>query len=129
MADEKAVKRSKKKVKSTVPVGVVHIRATFNNTLISITDLHGNVLTSGSAGEKFKGSRKSTPFAAQTAAEKACLAARDYGLKQVEIEVCGPGPGGEAAAREIGRSFKVTSISNVTGIPHNGCQQQKERRV
>jgi small subunit ribosomal protein S11 len=122
--------RTRKKVKRTIVAGVVHVYASFNNTIVSITDLQGNVIawaTAGGAG--FKGSRKSTPYAAQMAARKAALVAKEYGLKSVEVLVRGPGPGRESAMRALSEFFKVSSISDVTGIPFNGCKQQKERRV
>lgn len=122
--------RTRKKVKRTIVAGVVHIYASFNNTIVSFTDLQGNVIawaTAGGAG--FKGSRKSTPYAAQMAARKAALVAKEFGLKSVEVLVRGPGPGRESAMRALSEFFKVSSISDVTGIPFNGCKQQKERRV
>lgn len=132
MSEKAAAVRSKtrKKIKRTIVAGVVHIYASFNNTIVSFTDLQGNVIswaTAGGAG--FKGSRKSTPYAAQMAARKAALVAKEYGLKSVEVLVRGPGPGRESAMRALSEFFKVSSISDVTGIPFNGCKQQKERRV
>lgn len=132
MSDKAAAVRSRtrKKIKRTIVAGVVHIYASFNNTIVSFTDLQGNVIswaTAGGAG--FKGSRKSTPYAAQMAARKAALVAKEYGLKSVEVLVRGPGPGRESAMRALSEFFKVSSISDVTGIPFNGCKQQKERRV
>lgn len=129
---EKAVAttRSRKKNKQIVVTGSAYVYGSFNNTVISITDLPGNVIawaTSGQAG--FKGSRKSTPYAAQMAARSACQKAKERGLKSVDIFVRGPGPGRESAMRAIAEFFKVTSISDVTGVPHNGCKQTKERRV
>jgi len=129
-----SVVKLKKKVKKTIVTGKAHILASFNNTIVTITDIQGNVLawaTSGSdfKGTRFKGSRKSTPYAAQMAARKACEAAKDYGLKVVEVLVKGPGPGRESAMRAIQEFFKVTIFSDVTGIPHNGCRAAKERRV
>jgi len=121
----------KKKVKRTVVDGVAHIYATFNNTIITITDRQGNTLawaTSGGSG--FRGSRKSTPFAAQIAAERAGTRAKDYGMKNVEVMVRGPGPGRESAIRSLNNiGFKITNISDVTPIPHNGCRPPKRRRV
>ncbi|MES1943109.1 30S ribosomal protein S11 [Salinisphaera sp. PC39] len=124
--------RSRKaKAKRNVADGIAHVYATFNNTVITISDRQGNVLswaTSGSSG--FKGSRKSTPFAAQVAAERAGQAAAEYGVKNLEVRVKGPGPGREAAVRSLnGAGFKVTSIIDVTPIPHNGCRPPKKRRV
>jgi small subunit ribosomal protein S11 len=121
----------KAKAKRNVADGIAHIHATFNNTIITISDRQGNVLswaTSGSSG--FKGSRKSTPFASQVAAERAGQAAAEYGVKNLEVRVKGPGPGREAAVRSLnGAGFKVTSIIDVTPIPHNGCRPPKKRRV
>ncbi len=126
----KKVKR-KKKVKKSVPVGVVHIAATFNNTLITVTDPSGNVIawsTSGSRG--FKGSRKSTPFAAQIAAEDAIRKAMEHGLRSASVLVKGPGGGRESALRAIANTgVRVTAIRDVTPIPHNGCRPPKKRRV
>ncbi|HEY3643941.1 MAG TPA: 30S ribosomal protein S11 [Gammaproteobacteria bacterium] len=121
------VKRSKK----TVVDGIAHVHASFNNTIITITDRQGNVLcwaTSGGSG--FRGSRKSTPFAAQVAAEKAGIAAQEYGVKNLEVQVKGPGPGRESAVRSLHNiGFKIANISDVTPIPHNGCRPPKKRRV
>ncbi|NOQ89941.1 MAG: 30S ribosomal protein S11 [Gammaproteobacteria bacterium] len=122
---------TKKKVKRTVIDGVVHVYATFNNTIITITDRQGNTLawaTSGGSG--FRGSRKSTPFAAQVAAERAGTRAKDFGMKNIEVLVRGPGPGRESAIRSLNNiGFKITNISDVTPIPHNGCRPPKRRRV
>jgi small subunit ribosomal protein S11 len=127
---EKTTARPRKKVKRTIVSGVAHIYASFNNTIVSITDLQGNVLSWATAGGSgFKGSRKSTPYAAQMAAKRAAQTAKEFGLKSVEVLVRGPGPGRESAMRAISEFFKVTSIADVTGIPFNGCKQQKERRV
>lgn len=126
-----APKSTRKRGKRAVTDGVAHVQATFNNTVITISDRQGNVLswcTSGSCG--FKGSRKSTPFAAQVAAERAGTAAAEYGLQNLEVRVKGPGPGREAAVRSLNSAgFKVTSIIDVTPIPHNGCRPPKKRRV
>ncbi len=122
----------KKREKRTVFHGVVHIKATFNNTLISITDLEGKVLANASAGAQgFRGSRKSTPFAASQAAHKVAAAARDqFGMRQCEVRVKGPGSGREAAIRSLQNSgIEVRSIKDVTPIPHNGCRPPKRRRV
>ena len=123
--------RARKKVKKNVTEGIAHIHASFNNTIITITDRQGNALswaTSGGAG--FKGSRKSTPFAAQVAAEKAGNAAQEHGVKMVEVRVKGPGPGRESAVRALNAlGFKIGSISDVTPVPHNGCRPQKRRRI
>ena len=122
---------AKKKINRTVIDGVAHVYATFNNTIITITDRQGNTLawaTSGGSG--FRGSRKSTPFAAQVAAERAGTRAKDYGMKNVEVMVRGPGPGRESAIRSLNNiGFKITNISDVTPIPHNGCRPPKRRRV
>jgi small subunit ribosomal protein S11 len=123
--------RTKKKVKKSVSDGVAHIHASFNNTIITITDRQGNALawaTSGGSG--FRGSRKSTPFAAQVAADRAGEKAKEYGLKNLDVNVKGPGPGRESAVRALNNAgFKITSISDVTPIPHNGCRPPKKRRV
>ncbi|QJT07673.1 30S ribosomal protein S11 [Oceanidesulfovibrio marinus] len=122
---------AKKREKKNIPVGVAHIQATFNNTIITFTDTKGNVVSWASAGGSgFKGSRKSTPFAAQMAAEKAARVAQDNGMRSVGIFVKGPGSGREAAMRAINNvGFKVTFIRDVTPIPHNGCRPPKRRRV
>ena len=123
--------KTKKKVKKQVSDAIAHIHASFNNTIITITDRQGNALswaTSGGCG--FRGSRKSTPFAAQVAAEKAGRAAQEYGVKNVEVRVKGPGPGRESAVRALNAvGFRVMQISDVTPIPHNGCRPPKKRRV
>src|SRR5690242_1574121 len=120
-----------KRTKKTVVDGIAHVHASFNNTIITITDRQGNVLcwaTSGGSG--FRGSRKSTPFAAQVAAEKAGIAAQEYGVKNLEVQVKGPGPGRESAVRSLHNiGFKIANISDVTPIPHNGCRPPKKRRV
>tara|TARA_A100001011_G_scaffold255710_1_gene263972 strand:- start:243 stop:632 length:390 start_codon:yes stop_codon:yes gene_type:complete len=127
----KTTSKARKKVKKTVVEAIAHIHASFNNTIIMITDRQGNSLawsTSGANG--FKGSRKSTPFAAQVAAEKAGKAAQDFGVKNIEVRIKGPGPGRESAVRSLNNvGFKITSISDVTPIPHNGCRPPKKRRV
>jgi len=122
---------TRKKVKKHVVDGVAHIHATFNNTIISITDRQGNALAWASAGSSgFKGSRKSTPFAAQVAAEKAGTAALDYGVKNLEVQVKGPGPGRDSAVRSLNNvGYRITQINDVTPIPHNGCRPPKRRRV
>jgi small subunit ribosomal protein S11 len=121
----------KKKVKKTVVDGIAHVHASFNNTIITITDRQGNALswaTSGGAG--FRGSRKSTPFAAQVAAETAGRAALDFGLKNIDVRVKGPGPGRESSVRALhALGYKITNITDVTPIPHNGCRPPKKRRV
>ena len=122
---------TRKKIKKVVTDGVAHINASFNNTIVTITDRQGNALawaTSGGSG--FRGSRKSTPFAAQVAAERAGNAAKDYGLKNLDVEVKGPGPGRESAIRALNNAgYKITNITDVTPIPHNGCRPPKKRRV
>ncbi len=126
-----APKRGRKRVKKNVPTGVVHILSTFNNTIITVTDVSGNVISWSSAGVKgFKGSRKSTPFAAQLAAEDAVRKATDHGLRSASVVVKGPGAGRESALRALQRTgIKVTSIRDITPIPHNGCRPPKRRRV
>lgn len=121
----------RKKVKKTVVDGVAHIHASFNNTIVTITDRQGNTLSwATSGGSGFRGSRKSTPFAAQVAAEKAGETAKDYGLKNLDVEVKGPGPGRESAVRALNNiGYKITNIVDVTPIPHNGCRPPKKRRV
>ena len=123
--------RIKKKEKKNISSGVVHIQSTFNNTIITITDPGGNVLLWSSSGvQGFKGSRKSTPFAAQLAAEDAVKKALEYGMKTVEVYVKGPGAGRESALRSLqSAGFNILSIKDVTPIPHNGCRPPKRRRV
>ncbi|TDF36689.1 30S ribosomal protein S11 [Alteromonadaceae bacterium M269] len=127
----KAPTRTRKKVKRQVADGMAHIHASFNNTIVTITDRQGNALawaTSGGSG--FRGSRKSTPFAAQVAAERAATAAQEYGLKNLEVFVKGPGPGRESAIRALNATgYRITNITDVTPIPHNGCRPPKKRRV
>jgi small subunit ribosomal protein S11 len=122
---------NRKKVKKTVVDGVAHIHASFNNTIVTITDRQGNTLSWATAGGSgFRGSRKSTPFAAQVASERAATAAAEYGVKNVDVLVKGPGPGRESAVRALNAAgFKVGSITDVTPIPHNGCRPPKKRRV
>jgi len=123
--------QTKKKVKRTVVDGVAHIYASFNNTIVTISDRQGNTLSWATAGGSgFRGSRKSTPFAAQVAAERAGEAAKVYGLKNLDVNVKGPGPGRESAVRALNAvGYKITNISDVTPIPHNGCRPPKKRRV
>ena len=125
------VARARKKVKKNVTEGIAHIHASFNNTIITITDRQGNALswaTSGGAG--FKGSRKSTPFAAQVAAEAAGKAAVECGVKNLEVRIKGPGPGRESSVRALNAlGMKITAITDVTPIPHNGCRPPKKRRI
>jgi len=123
--------RVRKKVKKNVAEGIVHVHASFNNTIVTITDRQGNTLawaTSGGAG--FKGSRKSTPFAAQVAAEAAGRSAMECGVKNLEVRIKGPGPGRESAVRALNAlGMKISSISDVTPVPHNGCRPPKRRRI
>ena len=123
--------RTRKRIKKEVTDGIVHVHASFNNTIITITDRKGNTLSwATSGGSGFRGSRKSTPFAAQVAAEQAGLVAQEFGMKNVDVMIKGPGPGREAAIRSIqGAGLKVRSITDVTPIPHNGCRPPKRRRV
>lgn len=123
--------KGKKKIKKNIPVGVVHIRATFNNTIVTITDPQGAVISWASAGNLgFKGSRKSTPFAAQMTAEEASKRAMDHGLRKVEVQVKGPGAGREAAIRSLQAiGLEISVIKDVTPIPHNGCRPPQRRRV
>jgi small subunit ribosomal protein S11 len=127
----KATTKVRKKVKKNVAEGIAHVHASFNNTIIMITDRQGNALswaTSGSSG--FKGSRKSTPFAAQIAADHAGRGAQECGVKNLEVRIKGPGPGRESAVRALNAAgFKITSISDVTPVPHNGCRPPKKRRI
>jgi len=123
--------KSRKKVKKSVSDGIAHIHASFNNTIITITDRQGNALAWATAGGSgFRGSRKSTPFAAQVAAEKAGEVAKQFGLKNLDVHVKGPGPGRESAVRALNNiGYKITNIIDVTPIPHNGCRPPKKRRV
>ena len=125
------VSKTKKKVKKNVPSGIAHIISTFNNTIITITDTTGNTISWSSSGNKgFKGSRKSTPFAAQLAAEEAGKKAIEHGMKNVEVVIKGPGNGRESAIRALGSSgLNITVIKDITPIPHNGCRPSKRRRV
>ena len=123
--------KKKKKVKRNITSGIAYVSSTFNNTIISIADENGNVISWSSAGSKgFKGSRKSTPFAAQIAAEDVGLKAKEYGVKTLRVEVSGPGSGRESALRSLQSvGYIITSIKDVTPIPHNGCRPRKRRRV
>jgi small subunit ribosomal protein S11 len=123
--------KTRKKVKKTVVEGIAHIHSSFNNTIVTITDRQGNTVSWATAGGcGFRGSRKSTPFAAQVAAEKAGKAAQEVGMKNLEVRVRGPGPGRESAVRSLNAAgFKITNIEDVTPIPHNGCRPPKKRRV
>ena len=122
---------ARKKVKKTVVDGIAHVHASFNNTIINITDRQGNTLTWATAGGSgFRGSRKSTPFAAQIAAQKAGETAQEFGMKNLEVNIKGPGPGRESAVRALNAlGYKITNITDVTPIPHNGCRPPKKRRV
>ena len=123
--------KSKKKTKKNIPSGIAHINSTFNNTIITITDTSGNTISWSSSGNKgFKGSRKSTPFAAQLAAEEAGKKAMEHGMKHVEVVIKGPGNGRESAIRALGSTgLNITVIKDITPIPHNGCRPSKKRRV
>jgi len=125
------VRKGKRRVKKNVPNGVAHIRSTFNNTLVTITDMMGNTIAWSSAGKVgFKGSRKSTPFAAQLCGQDAAQGAMDQGMKTVVVQVNGPGSGRESAVRAIAAAgLKISVIRDVTPIPHNGCRPRKKRRV
>lgn len=127
----KQTAKGKKKVKKTIADGIAHVHASFNNTIITITDRQGNALSwATSGGSGFRGSRKSTPFAAQVAAEQAGRAAQDFGVKNLEVRVNGPGPGRESSVRSLNAlGYKIINIIDVTPIPHNGCRPPKKRRV
>ncbi|SBS29462.1 30S ribosomal protein S11 [Marinomonas aquimarina] len=126
-----ATRNTKKKVKKTVVDGVAHVHASFNNTIVTITDRQGNALSWATAGGSgFRGSRKSTPFAAQVAAERAGAVAQEFGLKNVDVLIKGPGPGRESAVRALNAlGLRINNITDVTPIPHNGCRPPKKRRV
>ena len=126
-----AATRTRRRERKNIETGAAHIRSSFNNTIVTITDLNGNAISWASSGEMgFRGSRKSTPFAAQTAAETAAAAAMEHGLKTVEVYVKGPGSGREAASRALqAAGLEVTMIKDVTPLPHNGCRPPKRRRV
>jgi small subunit ribosomal protein S11 len=123
--------RSRKRIKKEVADGIVHVHASFNNTIITITNRKGNALSwATSGGSGFRGSRKSTPFAAQVAAEKAGIVAQEFGMKNLDVMIKGPGPGRESAVRSLNNlGFKINNIVDVTPIPHNGCRPPKKRRV
>ncbi len=131
MPPRRGSRTTKRRDRRHVERGVAHIKSSFNNTIVTITDPQGNALSwASSGGQGFRGSRKSTPFAAQTAAETAARAAMDYGLKEVEVYVKGPGSGREAAIRSLQTAgLEVTTIKDVTPVPHNGCRPPKRRRV
>ena len=130
-AQAAAASRARKKSKKNVSDGIAHIHASFNNTIITITDRQGNALSwASSGGAGFKGSRKSTPFAAQVAAENAGRAAQECGIKNLEVQIRGPGPGRESSVRALNaRGIKILQIQDVTPVPHNGCRPPKRRRV
>ena len=130
-AQQVAAQRVRKKVKKNVAEGIAHIHASFNNTIITITDRQGNALSwASSGGQGFKGSRKSTPFAAQVAAEAAGKAAQECGVKNLEVRIKGPGPGRESSVRALNAlGMKITAITDVTPVPHNGCRPPKKRRI
>ena len=130
-SNNSAAQRVRKKVKKNVAEGMVHVHASFNNTIITITDRQGNALAwATSGGQGFKGSRKSTPFAAQVAAESAGRVAMEYGVKNLEVRIKGPGPGRESAVRALNNlGIKITAIPDVTPVPHNGCRPPKRRRI
>ncbi|MFC0190544.1 30S ribosomal protein S11 [Fictibacillus iocasae] len=131
MAKPRKTNTRKRRVKKNIESGVAHIRSTFNNTIVTITDTHGNAVSWATAGHLgFKGSRKSTPFAAQMAAETAGKTAQEHGMKTLEVSVKGPGAGREAAIRALQAvGLEVTAIRDVTPVPHNGCRPPKRRRV
>jgi small subunit ribosomal protein S11 len=131
MAERKRASRAKKRERKNVPVGHAHIQSTFNNTIVTITDTSGNVVSWGSAGlVGFKGSRKSTPYAAAQTADGAARRAMEHGMRQIEVYVKGPGAGREQAIRSLqAAGLEVTAITDVTPIPHNGCRPPKRRRV
>jgi len=131
MGRQARASKSKKKIKKSIPKGIVHIKATFNNTIVTITDPQGNVVAWASAGNLgFKGSRKSTPFAAQMTAEEASKRAMEHGVRKVEVHVKGPGSGREAAIRSLQAiGLEISLIKDVTPIPHNGCRPPQRRRV
>ncbi|MEY4212286.1 MAG: 30S ribosomal protein S11 [Burkholderiaceae bacterium] len=130
-AQSAAASRNRKKAKKNVSDGIAHVHASFNNTIITITDRQGNALAwASSGGAGFKGSRKSTPFAAQVAAEAAGRAAQECGIKNLEVEIRGPGPGRESSVRALNAlGIKILQIQDVTPIPHNGCRPPKRRRI
>ena len=130
-AANNAAARARKKVKKNVADGILHVHASFNNTIITITDRQGNALSWATAGgARFKGSRTSTPFAAQVTAEAAGKVAQEYGIKNLEVRIKGPGPGRESSVRAMNAlGIKVVSIQDVTPVPHNGCRPPKRRRI
>lgn len=131
MAKSPNAQRARKKVRKSVSDGIAHVHASFNNTIITITDRQGNALAASSSGAQgFKGSRKSTPFAAQVAGDVAGRIAQEHGIKNLDVEICGPGPGRESTVRALSAlGIRITSIADVTPVPHNGCRPQKRRRI
>jgi small subunit ribosomal protein S11 len=131
LAKKKKVVRTRRRERKNIAVGQAHVLSTFNNTIVTLTDTQGNTIASGSAGSSgFKGSRKSTPYAAQTTAENAAKRAMEHGLKTIEVLVKGPGSGREAAIRQLqAAGLEITAIIDVTPVPHNGCRPPKRRRV
>ena len=130
MRDSGSASRPRRRERKNVSEGIAHIQATFNNTIITITDLNGNAIAWASAGTNFRGSRKSTPFAAQQTAETCARRAMEHGMKRVEVRVKGPGSGRESAIRSLSAAgLEITSMKDVTPIPHNGCRPPKRRRV
>lgn len=127
----KSASRSRKKIKKSISDGIAHVHASFNNTIINVTDRQGNTLAWTTAGNSgFRGSRKSTPFSAQVAASRVADIIREFGMKNLDVRINGPGPGRESAVRALNNAgFKITSITDVTPIPHNGCRPSKRRRV
>ncbi|MDP5053857.1 MAG: 30S ribosomal protein S11 [Congregibacter sp.] len=128
---KQGAKTARKKITRTIADGIAHVHASFNNTIVTITDRQGNTLSwATSGGSGFRGSRKSTPFAAQVAAERAGEAAKEYGLQNLDVQIKGPGPGRESAVRALNAcGYKISNITDVTPIPHNGCRPPKKRRV
>lgn len=131
MAVQRKTTTRKRRVKKNVENGIAHIKSTFNNTIVTITDMHGNAISWASAGNLgFKGSRKSTPFAAQVAAEQVGRQAQEFGIKNLEVRIKGPGPGRESSVRSLNAlGIKISSISDITPLPHNGCRPPKRRRI
>ncbi len=130
MRDSSSSSRPRRRERKNVSEGIAHVQATFNNTIITITDLNGNAIAWASAGTNFRGSRKSTPFAAQQTAEACARKAMEHGMKRVEVRVKGPGSGRESAIRSLSAAgLEITSMKDVTPIPHNGCRPPKRRRV
>ena len=130
MRDSGASSRPRRRERKNVSEGIAHIQATFNNTIITITDLNGNAIAWASAGSSFRGSRKSTPFAAQQTAEACARKAMEHGMKRIEVRVKGPGSGRESAIRSLSAAgLEITAMKDVTPIPHNGCRPPKRRRV